>query len=265
MAIPRMRTAARLIDGGHSAQAVPLLEDLTARFPFYAVPFVLLARAREALGEADGALRAWQQAHFLLPDNPVVQQGIARCTRHLLESRERPIVDDRVDVELTSADQIEVSILNLVYPAAPAPAASGPSAEDVMEALDEDDSEEAFEAGSEAETVPHLRPLGPRSDPGRAAGFPLEDNLDDLIAQLSGARIEPQVDVSHLDDPLQAVPPDTGEVVSETLARIYEKQGKYAEAARVYRLLAEQHPERAGAFREKADELEAAAGDDEDE
>ena len=258
MALPRMRTAARLIDGGQPAQALPLLEDLTARFPFYAVPFVLLARAREALDEADAALRAWQQAHFLLPDNPVVQQGIARCTRHLLESRERPIVDDRVEVELTPADQIEVSILDVVYP----PAAAGPSAEDVIEALDEE--EDASDADAATET-PHLRPLGPHPDPRRAAAFSLEENLDDLIAQLSGARIEPQVDVGHFDDPLQAVPPDSGEVVSETLARIYEKQRKYAEAARVYRLLAEQHPERAGAFREKADELDAAAGDAADE
>ena len=47
--------------------------------------------------------------------------------------------------------------------------------------------------------------------------------------------------------------------VSETLARIYLAQKQYQEAARIYDLLARQHPERAGAFREKAEEAREMA------
>ncbi len=51
------------------------------------------------------------------------------------------------------------------------------------------------------------------------------------------------------------------EVVSETLARIYISQKKYLEASRVYKLLAEQNPEREGAFKERAKELRVMAAE----
>jgi hypothetical protein len=109
-------------------------------------------------------------------------------------------------------------------------------------------------------------PAGETPDPDaaaetvqRPAGEPAaEDFMDDvadldtLIERLETApRIRPSSaeDDGDLDDAL-----GDDEVVSETLARIYEAQRQWAAAARSYDLLARQHPERAEEFRRRAAE-----------
>ena len=48
---------------------------------------------------------------------------------------------------------------------------------------------------------------------------------------------------------------EIGDMVSETLARIYEAQNQYEEAARVYEQLATQKPDRAAEYTHKASEM----------
>ncbi len=82
----------------------------------------------------------------------------------------------------------------------------------------------------------------------------LADNLDSLIQQLEDApRIRPDPNFTADDEPLDDDEAD--DMVSETLARIYVAQGQYKEAADVYEKLAEQHPEQAADFNEKAEDL----------
>ena len=78
MALLDIQHVLDLLDGGQAAQAVPLLSEWSERTPAYATPHILLARAYEALGRWDDARNAWQHAHFLLPNSPVVQEGLQR-------------------------------------------------------------------------------------------------------------------------------------------------------------------------------------------
>ncbi len=81
-----------------------------------------------------------------------------------------------------------------------------------------------------------------------------EDNeLDHLIQELESARIVPKPEHEPIESP--ALDSDIGDIVSETLARIYERQKQYDEAADMYEKLARMYPERAGEFQEKASEL----------
>ncbi len=79
------------------------------------------------------------------------------------------------------------------------------------------------------------------------------EDLDALIEQLERApRIRP-------DQERRAVGGDRDEleddVVTETLARIYEAQQQFEAAAKAYERLASQHPERAQEFHQRADDL----------
>ncbi|MDX1547537.1 MAG: hypothetical protein R3247_11145, partial [Rhodothermales bacterium] len=130
-------------------------------------------------------------------------------------------------------------------PAAPPPAADEEPVLD-LDAWDEFDA--VFDDPTPAEAPPPAAPPG-------------IDDLDRLIEELESARIVPDPafeDVPALDDD----PDDPLEdMVSETLARIYASQEKYAEAARVYEQLARQHPERADAFAARAEEMRGLAGE----
>ncbi len=87
-------------------------------------------------------------------------------------------------------------------------------------------------------------------------------DLDRLIDELEGARIDPQPDVS--DAPAPDLDSDIDDMVSETLARIYISQNQYEEAARVYLRLASQEPDRATEHIEKAAELRDRAREETD-
>ena len=82
-----------------------------------------------------------------------------------------------------------------------------------------------------------------------------DQELDNLIQELESARIVPKPDHEHIEVP--ALEDDIEDMVSETLARIFEGQKQYAKAADMYEKLAVLHPERARKFEAKASELRA--------
>lgn len=80
------------------------------------------------------------------------------------------------------------------------------------------------------------------------------DDLDGLIEKLENApRIRPDANFDDDFDTLDEA--EEEDLVSETLARIYESQGEHEAAARAYEQLAELNPERADDLRTKAAEL----------
>jgi hypothetical protein len=81
-----------------------------------------------------------------------------------------------------------------------------------------------------------------------------------LINELESARIVPRPDIEEMT--ASELEDDIEDVVSETLARIYASQGQYDEAARIYELLAGQHPEDSDEFLMKASEMRARASDE---
>lgn len=87
------------------------------------------------------------------------------------------------------------------------------------------------------------------------------EDLDNLIQELENARIVPDPDTSNISADVPAEGNDADEVdvdsdvVSETLARIYENQNYFGEAADVYEKLAKQQPDRSEEFMAKAASL----------
>ncbi|MBX2819340.1 MAG: tetratricopeptide repeat protein [Rhodothermaceae bacterium] len=80
-----------------------------------------------------------------------------------------------------------------------------------------------------------------------------DQELDNLIQELESARIVPKPDHEHIEVPV--LEDDIEDMVSETLARIFEGQKQYSKAADMYEKLAVLHPERAKKFEAKATEL----------
>lgn len=96
------------------------------------------------------------------------------------------------------------------------------------------------------------------TEDGDGAATPEVDDLDSLIHQLENApRIRPDLDFK--DESVEVEESDGSELVSETLARIYETQKQYAEAARAYEQLAAQQPGRATELLSKAAEMRRRA------
>lgn len=150
------------------------------------------------------------------------------------------------------------------------PAAEPPPSEGSQETVSEPALEEepyevevgGFDIGWEETPSTEEEPKDEASGPAEADTEPdfmnLAGDLDSLIEQLERApRIRPDTPVDEEEDEEGG----GGEVVSETLARIYETQQQYAAAARAYALLAEQHPARAEEFEQRAAEMRRRSGD----
>ena len=78
---PDIQKAVAYLKEGNVGQAASFLEDMIGRMPEYATAHVLLAQAREELGEWDRALHAWREAVHLVPTSPVVFRGLERAAR----------------------------------------------------------------------------------------------------------------------------------------------------------------------------------------
>lgn len=217
--MPDIQDAISLIESGEPREAAALLEKLAAEMPGYATARVLLARSYERLNEWQPALRAWREAHQIIPNSPVVRRGLERTAR-----------------KASSRSPIESP------PTVQAPGAPGATPGEAASTRQEERGEPQHAAPGEAQH--------------QAAGY---SDLDRLISELESARIVPRPDLENVPPP--DLEDDIEDVVSETLARIYASQGQYDEAAHVYELLAEQQPEKADEFADKASEMRTRASE----
>ena len=116
-----------------------------------------------------------------------------------------------------------------------------------------------------SQTAPSESEDDEAADDDDASTDEITGDLDRLIQDLESARITPNPTPDSIEDDAgeSSVPgidleeDDPGEMVSETLGRIYASQGRYREAARIYVKLAAQEPEDARTHLETASQLRA--------
>ena len=270
--------AARLLAQGRPAEAAERLAALVAEAPVYAAAHVLHATALEAAGRPDDALAAWGRAAVLVPSSPLVH----RERRRLLEGARppgeapEPAPPDAAPPDAEPDDEAEAYDLRAVDErflwdddededaAPPEPAdvppellpPETPGATDLPTVTPETVGGAGWAVLAEEDGPPADSEGGAEADvvPPEATAHPVADELDALISRLEGApRIRPD---PAFDGP--AVSFDDGDVeemASETLAKIYEAQRQYAQAAAVYETLAARQPERADELLRRADEV----------
>lgn len=78
MSVPDIQHALELLRQRDVDAAISTLERKVEELPAHLTAHVLLARAYEANQEWDRALRSWENAHFLMPNSPIVQAGKER-------------------------------------------------------------------------------------------------------------------------------------------------------------------------------------------
>lgn len=230
-----IQDAARHLAEARTDEAVAVLERLVADFPAYVTAHVLLAKAYEASGQASVALEAWHRAYFLMPGSPLIIRERTRLLRSV------PVGDEPA-APFASALATDFD----EAPTDEAPAAETPS--------DVEDVADTTDAVADA-VLDAIDTAGGVSEPDDDE----PDDLDTLIQQIENApRIRPDAHFKE-ESVDEDEDDDHDEMVSETLARIYEAQKEYDAAAHAYEQLADQRPERATELLSKAAELRRLA------
>ncbi|HIG74735.1 MAG TPA: hypothetical protein EYQ24_09240 [Bacteroidetes bacterium] len=287
-----LQTAAGLIAAGRAVDAARELNALVREAPTYAAAHVLLAKAREASGDRVRALDAWHKAYFLVPSSPLVGRERQRLMDAIAQEKDRA-AGSAPRFTPAEPDDPEPVVPPIPPPAAPLADAVNDEA-DLLPPLGtlpptpqtptDLHGEEGWDVVQEEEQrpdpepphrvdVPDLVPPGEDlsaylsalpetddiTDAFEVSGAPtLDDDLDNLIRDLSDApRIRPDPEYSGPEE--RGIEAENEEVASETLAKIYEAQKQYAQAADVYEKLARQSPDRAAELRRRAEELRQRA------
>ncbi|MEZ4702771.1 MAG: tetratricopeptide repeat protein [Rhodothermales bacterium] len=283
---------------GKADEAIPMLEQLKHITPGHVTSYVLLAQAYAAEARWQEAMITWQQAAFLMPNSPAIQKGLDHAMQMFAMVGPAPEQDGEEIVVADAPAQYEPApepndtLLDIEEPLMAVEPEE--EEEDIIAAflapdddilpdhatfevdvtedfvIDEDATDEAEEEAGEEDLETEAtaffdepaEPAEPAEPPpaanGAARAMPAEDEeLDRLIADLESARIVPKPDYETIEAPDLGAPID--DMVSETLARIYEGQKQYDEAARMYDKLAILKPDRADDFTQKAVELRTRA------
>jgi len=83
MAASSLQQALALLEQNEIDAAIAVLEATIEQMPAHAAAYVLLARAHEANRQWEQALKAWEQALFLVPNSPTANEGKTRALQKL--------------------------------------------------------------------------------------------------------------------------------------------------------------------------------------
>ena len=250
-----IQTPFDLLNAGNSSEAIPHLESLVQHMPSHVTVHVLLAQALSEEMRWREALTAWQNALFLMPNSPAIRKGLRHVLRILARQAVSPSTSPAPSI-VTSHPKNSIVDQPTVVPreteSKPGIKHDLSTKEDSLK--DRPNSAPAISKPRAPKHSPFVPPaLASFVDPETGLGE--DEELDQLIQELETARIVPKPDYEAAEVPVEEV--DLDEVASLTLARIYEGQKKYNEAAHVYDLLVTLQPEQAASFTEKAAELRA--------
>ena len=292
MPLPDLQEPLALLEQKDFGTAVDMLEEKVTALPAHLGAHVLLAHAYEAQRRWDRALEAWENARFLMPNSPIAEAGKRRVLRRMDGIEEDDDHSLFADFPASGAQPTTPTEPSESPPEGASgtdtPAEAGdesPSGDDSgLSQLRDLAEQEARQGGarpglsdsSSSTDQPSLpeESSTPEEQIERLDEEGETDDLDRLINELQSAQIEPEPDAEAgvpppADAPGEETPADDTspeeDVVSETLAKIHAGQNDYQRAAHIYAQLAEQEPDQADEFREKAAEMrEKADGTDDD-
>lgn len=263
MPLPDIQDALEQLRQGQPAEAIPPLERLTEALPLYATAHALLAEAYEKEQRWPEALASWQRARFLAPSSPAVQAGLRRA----IAARSPVPILVAPEAAPPEVAPLEAPQASPEPEPAEAPAAlqqtSAPKARRRKKSRTDKATGRAKDQvglrNGDAPIVPEAPAPLQESEPvpGRTSNL---NDLDRLIEELEAVRIVPRPDLESVPTP--DLDDEIEDMVSETLARIYASQKQYDEAARIYELLAAQHPEASAEFLQKATQMRDRASDE---
>ncbi len=278
MPLPDLESPLAHLEQKNLDAAVEALEQKVTAMPAHLGAHILLAYAYEAQRRWDEALRSWAHAHFLMPNSPLAAAGKRRVLRRMDGRGDGgpPSLADSIPLDLSLPGTPD-SATDTAPTERPEDPDSEPNDSELAELRRQADREAQqggarpglAGAGSSAEPpAPDDLSTTPEEQVERIEEDGDTDDLDHLIDELQSARIDPDpeamTDPSAPPDPPADAPADSAskeaeEIVSETLARIHAGQDDYRKAARIYAQLAEQDPDRADEFREKATDMREKA------
>lgn len=236
------------LDTGAAEQAYALAQELLRRHPDYPTAYLLLVRALVMLRRWQEAEELVQRAQASFPRHPFVrqlQQEIQRCREEApsevqLRQESRDVPEVTVPLRLVegfgdATVRLRSTVIRLIPGLEFAPLRSAlvpamwgwaplPPPPPFPEHLEQ--LEQAAAVQTAAASAQELSPL------------------EELAQRLERARILPPEE----EEVAEAQPEEPEEkpplVATETLARIYEQQGAYEQALRVYDELARRYPEK---------------------
>lgn len=83
MSLPDLQEPLTLLEEKNVDAAIEVLEQKVSELPAHLMAHVILGRAYEAKEDWEQALQSWGNAHFLMPNSPVVQEGKQRVLRRM--------------------------------------------------------------------------------------------------------------------------------------------------------------------------------------
>lgn len=224
-----------LLDSGKTAEALELATQLVREMPMLATGHVVRARALESNGEFGEAILAWRHALDLVPNSPIIVKGFRRTVEKSVEKNVAPPQADTPG-DTQTADPMDDAFDD---PSAATADLPGFGSSDSM--FDVEPEFEQRVADDLRRETGDPNDANDANDDDLTTDTPHEsvaDELDALIAGLTGARIRP----SDTPAPAPDLESRIEDMASETLARIYADQQQFEEAARVYERLAETRP-----------------------
>ncbi len=262
MPVPPIQDVLDLLQQKEVTAAIDLLEQTVEEVPTHLPAHVILARAYEAKGQWNRALQAWEQAHFLLPNSPVAQQGKRRVLQRIQETEASIETQASSSPTRSGSKHTTDSTADSASKPPPDPVgideSEGPSnLEELRQQTEEESKQGRRQSELDTANSPSDRSATPEDQVEQFQDAAPDSDLDQLIDELESAHIEPEPEMEEVSTP--DLDDDADDLVSETLARIHAAQEQYGEAARIYRQLATQEPDRSQEFLERAAEMREKA------
>lgn len=242
--------ALQLLQQGETANARGVLERLVGRIPVYVAAHVALAKVYELEVRWGDAYETWVRASELLPTNSIISEGLRRVS--LKRGSELAHSEFVSSVPVSDSPGFESVVVE------PPPKLVETEVFEIPEPQVQVQQEIEVEHKPEPEVVPDAISVEKRQVDARPSAVPEEtsvdtSDLDSLIEQLDDAKIVPRDDFDEIPEP--NLDSNVGDIASETLAKIFESQSQFSEAARIYEQLAVQQPDKASTFTARAEEL----------